>query len=199
MRLFDAVHGKFVFGRRVNRLADHLADLIPKDVSVIDVGCGDGALGHRIMKTRPDIRLQGAEVMLRPKTHIPVEVFDGEVLPFGAGDYDVVLLVDVLHHLENPQVLLREASRVARSGVVIKDHLKEGLLADWTLRFMDQVGNARYRIPLPYTFWTRSHWQAGFEDAGLTVAEWRENLQLYPPPASWLFDRSLHFMALLIP
>jgi hypothetical protein len=45
-------------------------------------------------------------------------------------------------------ILLREAARVAREAVVIKDHTKNGLAADATLRFMDRIGNP----PLQCTF-----------------------------------------------
>jgi hypothetical protein len=30
-----------------------------------------------------------------------------------------------------------------------------------------------------------------------TIAEWLPKLSLYPAPASWFFDRSLHFIARL--
>ncbi len=49
-----------------------------------------------------------------------------------------------------PARLLAEAKRVSRGGIVIKDHFREGVLADATLRFMDWVGNAQHGVVLPY-------------------------------------------------
>lgn len=199
MRMLDVMHRRFVFGPRVERIAGYLARLIPEGTSILDVGCGDGAVARAIMDLRSDLRIRGVEVVARAETQIPVELFDGTTLPFEPDRFDTVLLVDVLHHLDDPTVLLREAARVARGRVVIKDHLRHGFLAHETLRFMDWVGNARFDIPLPNTYWTRTEWDAGFEDAGLRVAEWTSRLRLYPPPASWLFDRCLHFAAVLEP
>jgi hypothetical protein len=78
--------------------------------------------------------------------------------------------------------------------VLIKDHLCEGPLAGGTLRLMDWVGNARHHVRLPYTYWRRQQWLDTSRALGLSVGAWRERLDLYPWPATWLFDRSLHFV-----
>jgi len=107
------------------------------------------------------------------------------------------MFVDVLHHVDDPIVLLSEAVRVARKGIVIKDHTENGLLAGPTLRFMDWVGNARHGIALPYNYWPKERWHQAIESFGLTIAEWRSELGLYPWPAHCVFGRSLHFVARL--
>jgi hypothetical protein len=48
----------------------------------------------------------------------------------------------VLHHANDPTVLLKEAKRGARSTIAVKDHTMDGTLAYQTLRFIDWVGNA---------------------------------------------------------
>lgn len=199
MTLIDYVHGRFVYGRRVRKLADRFSEILPREANVLDVGCGDGLVSHRISTLRPDLCIQGLEIQVREETLIPVARFDGKNLPFDQGSFDVVLFADVLHHVEDGVSLLRQARRVARQGVALKDHLEEGFLARQTLRFMDRVGNVRYGVPLPYRFWTRAQWSAAFDEVGLDVSYWREDLGIYLPPASWLFDRSLHFMAFLKP
>jgi hypothetical protein len=62
---------------------------------------------------------------------------------------------------------------------------------------MDQVGNARHGVALPHVYWPRSEWMRAFESLGLRVEDWRPQLGLYPWPASWVFERSLHFMVWL--
>ena len=39
--------------------------------------------------------------------------------------------------------------------------------------------------------------QEAFQELGLTIAELRDSLGLYPFPASLFFERSLHFIAVL--
>ena len=79
------------------------------------------------------------------------------------------MLVDVLHQTDDPMNLLREAVRVARQAIVIKDHLLQGAFAYPTLRFMDWVGNARHGVALPYNYWTPAEWHGAFDKLGLAV------------------------------
>ncbi len=79
--------------------------------------------------------------------------------------------------------------------MLIKDHTQEGLLAFQTLRFMDWFGNAHHGVALPNNFWTLSQWTGCIAQLGLQVRQWQDRLDLYPRPATWLFDRRLHFIA----
>ena len=76
-------------------------------------------------------------MLVRPETKVPVKEFDGKRIPHPDKSFDVVMFVDVLHHTEDPTILLAEARRVAKPAVVLKDHCKDGVLANSTLRFMD--------------------------------------------------------------
>lgn len=197
MSWVETIHGRYVHDRRSRILSGHLAKVIPENVLVLDVGSGDGLLGQLISQIRPDVTIKGIDVMVRPRTHIPTEKYDGERIPYGDTSFDGVMFVDVLHHTTDPMILLREAARVARRTIIIKDHLLDGLLAGQTLRFMDRAGNARHGIPLPYNYWTKATWLDAFNTLGLEVGMWTAKLGLYPRPATWLFDRSLHFVARL--
>lgn len=197
MSLIDHIHGRHIHRRRVKALSDHLVELIPPGAHALDVGCGDGSLASLIMQRRPDITVSGIDVLIRHQTRIPIAKFNGQEIPYDDASFDVVMFVDVLHHTEDPMTLLREAARVARQSVIIKDHTRDGLLAGPTLRFMDQVGNARFGVALTYNYWPRQKWQVAFETLGLRTGVWKTKLGLYPRPASWLFDRTLHFVARL--
>ena len=197
MSLLDRIHGGYVFKRRVRVLSSVLAKLIPPGARVLDVGCGDGLIAHLISQQRPDVQVQGIDVLIRPQTHIPVAQFDGQTIPHDDATFDAVMFVDVLHHTEDAMVLLREAARVARRAIVLKDHTRDGFLAGPTLRFMDWVGNARHGVVLPYNYWPAARWAKAFEELGWAVAAREKRLNLYPWPASECFDRSLHFAARL--
>ncbi len=199
MSLVDRVHEGHVHRRRVRVLARHLAEMLPRDARVLDVGCGDGRLAQAVLALRPDLTISGIDVLVRADAAIPVMPFDGVHIPYGDRSVDAVLFVDVLHHTTDPMTLLREAARVARHAIVLKDHVADCLLALPTLRFMDRVGNARHGVALPYNYWRQGQWRDAFAALGLTIEEWRERLGLYPPVASLLFDRSLHVIARLRP
>jgi SAM-dependent methyltransferase len=197
MSLIEGIHAGYVHKRRVRVLTEHLVKLIPRDARVLDVGCGDGLLGFLILQKRPDLELRGIDVLVREQTHIPVAGFDGRVIPYGNASFDVVILIDVLHHTQDPVALLREVVRVARKAIVIKDHTRNGFLAGPTLHFLDWVGNARHGVALPYNYWPQQIWWEAFDTLRLTISVWKKDLGLYPRPANWFFGRSLHFVARL--
>ena len=129
MNTIAKLHEKRVHGRRVDSLLRNLKGLIPENSSVLDVGCGDGLLASLIQEQVPGSSLQGIDVLIRPDTKIPIAEFDGITIPMEDNSVDVVMMVDVLHHTDDPEIMVREAKRVARKWFVIKDHTRNGLLA----------------------------------------------------------------------
>lgn len=200
MTIAGTLHANLIFDRRVRVLASALADLLGDDVAdVLDVGCGDGRISRQISTYRPDVRISGVDVLVRPQTHIPVSVFNGSVLPCADQSVDAILFVDVLHHTDDPWVLLREARRVARRAILIKDHCADNLGDHVTLRIMDWVGNAHHGVRLPCNYWSRAEWTLAFRALGLHLDSCATDLPLYPFPASLFFQRDLHFVARLVP
>jgi SAM-dependent methyltransferase len=164
---------------------------------VVDIGCGDGLLDSLVLSQRPDLSIEGYDVLVRPNAHIAVHPYDGRQLPCADRLFDAVVLIDVLHHTHDPRIVLGEAARVTRRSIVIKDHFADGFLASATLRFMDHIGNAHHGIALPYNFLTSKQWDMLFVELGLHKSAEITSLGLYPWFAAWVFERSLHFIARL--
>lgn len=100
-----------------------MTGLSNKEMSVLDLGCGDGLLlsllkEKGIIGKGLDISDEGVE-----KTKIKgfeASIFDfSDRLPFPDKTFDVVVSLDVLEHLYNPESLLKEASRISREFVII--------------------------------------------------------------------------------
>jgi ubiquinone/menaquinone biosynthesis C-methylase UbiE len=92
--------------------------------SLLEVGCGTGhftewfaSLGLSVVGLD---RLPSMLVFARGRRpdHLFVQA-DAAHLPFADATFDVVALVTVLEFLDNPEVALREASRVARNGLIL--------------------------------------------------------------------------------
>src|SRR5260370_2910495 len=190
-------HRAFVFQRGTRVLAEMLAEQSPQRASVLDIGCGDGSIGGLIAERCGGIFIQGGEYLVRPECKIECRAFDGCSLPFPDGSFDVCLFVDVLHHTQDPGILLHEAVRVSRSYVLLKDHLDENILDDVTLRFMDWVVNRPHGVVLTYDYQGRREWKEHFLSCGLAEKSWTTRVPLYPFPVSLLAGRGLHFVSLL--
>ncbi len=89
-----------------------------KDKNVLDVGCGDGALGAQLMEkkgcTVSGIDLSEKAVKIAKEKGLDSKVCDLDMgLPFKDDEFDVCVAVDVLEHVYRPLELLKECKRVA--------------------------------------------------------------------------------------
>lgn len=197
MNAIEQYHERHVKDRRVQVLSAMLANLLPDEGSVLDIGSGDGAIAAEIMRRKPDLHIEGIDTLVREGTLIPMKAFDGVHIEAPDNSVDWCLLVDVVHHANEPEALLREAARVCRNGIVLKDHLRDGMMARETLRFMDRTHNARYGVNMPYCYWSTREWREVISALGLSVEAWYDRLQLYPWWANWVFGRGLHVLTRL--
>ena len=152
---------------RARRLPSFLAPHIPVGATILDVGSGDGRIAVSIMTEGGAASVQGVDVLLQDSPQIPTTSFDGEHLPFADGAFDLVTLIDVLHHTHHPERLLAEAVRVSRGKILIKDHDWVTWLDRWVLALSDYLGNKAYGVALPYNFLRQEDWTALFADLSL--------------------------------
>ncbi|TNE73782.1 class I SAM-dependent methyltransferase, partial [bacterium] len=184
--------------RRVHILSQHIASLLQENCKILDVGCGDGKIAKSIKSIHPKIEIEGIDVLVREDCEILVTKFDGVNIPYPENYFDFILLIDVLHHTEHSNELLKECKRVAKKGIVIKDHLNNSIIDYWTLRFMDKVGNARYDVHLPHIYFSSQEWKDLIQQNSLEVEWTTSKLNLYPFPFNHIFDRKMHSLWHLI-
>ena len=190
-------HSRFVFQRRANVLVSILDKLIPQNTSILDVGCGNGLISSLISKKRPDIKIRGIELSVRPKCLIPCTAFDGINIPFEDSSFDVCLFIDVLHHTHEIPELMKEATRVSKRNIIIKDHICKNSFDKAVLSLMDWIGNKPHGIKLEYLYLQEKKWKEYFHKCGLKNVVWKNQIYLYPFPFNLIFGRKLHFISLL--
>ena len=89
--------------------------------SVLDVGTGTSIPIHIIAENFPRVRYNTVDVVdIRKRKELPFVIYDGKILPFNNLEFDVSILNETLHHCEDPDSVLIEARRVARSVYLIE-------------------------------------------------------------------------------
>jgi ubiquinone/menaquinone biosynthesis C-methylase UbiE len=188
------LHQRFVKPRQAERIVDYLLKFLPPEGHVLDVGCGTGRIARLLAERNPKLRIEGIDVLAQPRAEIPVTVFDGVTIPWERKTVDAVMLVDVLHHTDRQAQLLREALRVSRGPVVIKDHVSETRLDRAVLAFMDWVGNRSLGIASLHKYCSKAQWEQLFEEVGVRACEMTPVTGLYPFPFNLVFERNKQVM-----
>ena len=186
-----------------------LRDICPPggNARILDVGCGDGLFFDQLREfgdvhgVEPDVSLVTKDGPHTARVH--VGPFDASYTP--AEPFDVVLMLDVLEHLEDAPAALHHVTRLMHSGgrLVVTVPAFTGL---WTGH--DDINRhfARYTKrtfaallqgePLRLDDWRYfSHWTA----AGKWIVHWRERLlPVDPTPArvpNPLVNRTLYALS----
>ncbi|MBL0358283.1 MAG: class I SAM-dependent methyltransferase [Chitinophagaceae bacterium] len=196
--MIKELHYKFVFRKRTKVLSGELLSLINSGINtLLDVGSGDGTISKLMMDSNPRIEISGIDIMARPNSCIPVELYNGEHIPYNDDSYDCCMFIDVLHHVIHIEKLLEEAKRVSRKYILVKDHLYKTEFDFKILKFMDKVGNKPHGVALEYNYLKEEEWETVFKNLGLKMVNKKTSLPLYPFPFNILFGRKLHFICLL--
>src|SRR5262245_60621750 len=136
-------HSLLVKSRRTSKLSEAIVRLLNEGQLVgVDVGCGGGEISRLIESHRPGTRIIGVDVVSHNHESKRFAICDGSELPFRDGSVNVVMLIDVLHHADDSSSLMREAVRVSRGTVIVKDHQCQSIFDRWCLLGMDWFGNA---------------------------------------------------------
>lgn len=166
---------------------------------VLDIGSGFGALGHLLetsaTKAAKKVSVTGLEKHPRGNELIKTLAFDGYHFPAEDSSYDVVILADVVHHEEDFMALLREASRVTRRYLIIKDHTPCGFLGQQRVSLIDWAANNPYGVKCLFRYFSAEKWHSIFEELGLNPTEEHDSIALYPEPFNFLFGNRLQYLA----
>jgi SAM-dependent methyltransferase len=99
-----------------------LADVLTPDVSVLEVGCGNGLFLDRIRKIAPGARLSGVDYshyQIERPVHPSLRLKQADLakgIPCDDSSFDVVYAAEIIEHLLDPDLLLSEIRRVLRPG-----------------------------------------------------------------------------------
>lgn len=198
-KIAKPLHRVTVLGKRVERLSHWLSQFFQQDefLKGLDVGCGSGEIAKNIQKLCPHIEFYGVDILARKDTVMNIIIFDGHRLPFKDKSLDFTILVDVLHHTDDPVIIMKECVRVSRKFILLKDHICESLWDRIRLSFMDWLHNSGYAVYLPYNFLSKEDWIQLYKESKVVCETKVDKLNLYSQPFSYIFDSTLHFVARL--
>ncbi len=176
---------KLNYFQRVNR---DLLDRIPlTSKTVLEVGCGSGALGAAFKQRQPKVRYLGIEAMAQPAAEarqvldhvVQGDVEDPSLNVPTCAPLDCLIYGDVLEHLRDPWTCLKRQSQLlSDDGVLLAcipnvQHwsvLLELLNGHWPLRDEGLFDRTHLR------WFTRNGIEAMIQEAGLHLHDWHPRI-----------------------
>jgi SAM-dependent methyltransferase len=165
---------------RLMRYHDFFVDRVHAGERVLDIGCGYGAVAHSVASRT------GATVVGLDLVHDNVEkaqrLFQHERLSYvcgeaphtlPAGPFDVVIMSNVLEHIEHrPDFLRTVQTAVAPARWLIRVPMFN---RDWRPPLRQEVGLFPFGDPTHFTEYTLESFAAEMADAGFAIRHWQVN------------------------
>jgi ubiquinone/menaquinone biosynthesis C-methylase UbiE len=144
-----------------------IRDFIRKSDRVLDLGSGNGLVADLIYKniTR-DIKC--VDVIDINKSPVPSTIYDGEHIPFGGAEFDVVLCNFVLHHTPRQEVLIDEMKRVTGGRIIILEDTPENII-DTIFKWIHIFNSRRKYGSRGMRFRSNDGWKIFFAGRGLKL------------------------------
>jgi SAM-dependent methyltransferase len=170
--LDDGVHAK----HRLTRYHDFFVERVEAGQRVLDVGTGKGELANDLASragaivTGIDVSRPALAFATTRSAHERVEYVLADVWELEpAHPYDVVMLSNVLEHLDRrPELLRRLAETTGASSFLIRVPLLE---RDWLVALRRDLGLPFYTDPTHLTEYTPESFAAELDEAGLALDE----------------------------
>lgn len=132
--------------------------------SLLDIGVGTGLALSHIMQHNPQLYFNGVDIrdLRLPEIKVPLQIYNGHTLPFADYQFDVSLLLYVLHHCQNPARVLDEAVRVTRHKLIIIEEFDRPNADEISLDLTERHGHRAIGLPsdLPYHLFNKSDFEA---------------------------------------
>lgn len=165
--MFKTLFGKFI-RRRSETVISRIMPYIKNSNKIIDIGSGTGDVASLIKAQGKNITPVDVADFHGPRM-IKTIIYDGKTLPFKEKSFDIALLLMVMHHTPDSEVVFKEAARVAKEIVVIETSYTNPINRILTI-ISDAIGNLRLEACWN-SYKTNGEWQKFFTDHGFIIKQ----------------------------
>lgn len=180
----STTRGGFALRQEEKLLQGLIASWPRRKQKLLDVGCGTGMFLEFLWSCGFDLTAldNSPDMLARAREKIghraDLHLGSAEHLPFEDREFDYVSLLTVLEFVDDPGLVLREAARVSRKGLVI------GFLNRWSLYGLS-VGLEKKKSTLPLARWFSWPQMRGLIQKNLSPGSITARSILLGPPCTW--------------
>lgn len=156
---------------RAKFLGKLISPYIPKNCTVLDVGCGNMLVSKYLNKFNKSLPT-GLDVINMNLTNLPHKIYNGKNIPYPDKSFDVSLLMGVLHHCQNPESLLLETKRATKQKIVLFEDVYFNPLEKIWVKIRDITGNIPEEPHMNFSlkFHDTKEWEQIFKRSNLNIS-----------------------------
>lgn len=151
---------------RATKVANDMDKYLRPGNKILDIGAGNCNICEVLMKDNFIVTAADTKNLSLVKNIKPI-ICDGEDLPFGDNEFDVALLLFVLHHCCNPEKVLSEAARVSKQLIIMED-IYSSIFQKYLTIAIDSLLNQEF-IGHPHSNKNDTEWKELFKNLGLAL------------------------------
>tara|TARA_B100000886_G_scaffold337903_1_gene299636 strand:- start:988 stop:1653 length:666 start_codon:yes stop_codon:yes gene_type:complete len=192
-------------GDRLKRITDIIEKLLrethkdhKKKLKVLDFGCGSMEISKKLQYKKYIKQIVGSDIFKHKFVSKKMMYLDNEKLFKSNKRFDVIFVVDVLHHIgiENAHKIIRKLYKHS-DKIIIKDHYEHGFFSRSLLRFVDFYANYGYGVNIPKKYFNKNSWRNTITKSKSKVLFHKENFQQHDGIFNIILNKKHHFVSII--
>ena len=192
-------------GDRLKRITDIIEKLLrethkdhKKKLKVLDFGCGSMEISKKLQYKKYIKQIVGSDIFKHKFVSKKMMYLDNEKLFKSNKRFDVIFVVDVLHHIgiENAHKIIRKLYKHS-DKIIIKDHYEHGFFSRSLLRFVDFYANYGYGVNIPKKYFNKNSWRNTITKSKSKVLFHKENFQQHDGIFNIMLNKKHHFVSII--
>ena len=116
-------------------------------MSILDVGCGNGYFTYYFSKLAYTVGIDYSRHMLSINPGALLIQGSALALPFKTNSFDLIFCSNLLHHVKDPETVVREMKRVSKKYVVLSEPNRNNpLMALFSVLVREEFGQLKFSL-----------------------------------------------------
>ncbi len=197
---------RFIFGGdRVKRISNIIDQLLKKEylkknkrLTILDFGCGSMEISKKLENKNYVRCIVGSDIFKHSYKSKKLIYMDNENLFKINKKFDIIFIVDVLHHIgvDDAHKIINKLSKLSKN-IIIKDHFEHGFFSRQLLRFVDFYANYGYGVNVPKKYFNKVSWKKTLIKSNCKEIFHKYKFQQHDGIFNLLLNKKNHFVSLI--
>ena len=188
--------------KRITKIVDELLKQTyikkSKKLKILDFGCGSMEISKKLKDKNYVGQIVGTDIFKHKFKSNKIVYVDNDELFRKKEKFDVIFIVDVLHHvgIEDAYKIIIKLSKLSKN-IIIKDHFEHSFLSRQLLRFVDFYANYGYGVNVPKKYFDKVSWSKTLKKSNCKEIFHKKNFQQHDGLFNFILNKKHHFVSVI--